>query len=71
MITYYAFHRTWWKRVRGGMFHQQTRIIPCLGRRTILGHHLSYDEARQICEFYNRNHKPGILSRRAEFTEET
>ena len=70
MTTYYAFHRTWWKRTRSGLFHQAAALVPHAGRKTIIARHLSEDEARRTCETWNREHKSGTLSRRAEFKGE-
>lgn len=61
---YDVFVRNWWRRDAGG------RIVPAPGaRKTSLARHVTYEDARAICEEYNSTHKPGPLSRKAEFTE--
>ena len=71
--SYRVFTRTWWryssdpKWQHGGDLNG---LEPCYGRQTTIGHHLTYDEARDLCRIWNANHKPGRLSRKAEFTRE-
>ncbi len=62
--TYHVFHRTWWRRGPGG-----TRV-PGAGRKTTIARHVSYAEARGICERWNASHPPGPLSRKCEFMQE-
>ena len=59
---YKVFVRNWYKRENG-------RVVPNPGaRKTTLASGLSYEGARDMCQVYNANHKPGPLSRKAEFT---
>ena len=39
-------------------------------RKTTIATRCTYEEALRICEEYAKTHKPGPLSRKAEFTEE-
>lgn len=64
--SYRVFTRTWWRRnpaYPGGR-------EPGAGRQTTLARHCTYKEALAVCERYNSTHKPGFLSRKAEFTKE-
>jgi hypothetical protein len=64
--SYRVFTRTWWRfnsSWTGG-------VEPCPGRKTTIACGCTYDEARSIAQVWNANHKPGPLSRKAEFTEE-
>jgi hypothetical protein len=63
--TYNVFTRTWWKRNPSWPDGRE----PHLGRKKYLRRGVSYAEARQICKQYNDTHKPGPLSRKAEFEE--
>jgi hypothetical protein len=59
---YTVFVRNWYRRENG-------KIVPAYGaRKTTLEKGLTYDEARRLCENYNSTHKPGVLSRKAEFS---
>lgn len=65
--TYTVFKRAWWKANRnwpGGL-----EPNPC-ARKTTLRRGLTIDEARQFCQEWNRTHKPGRFSVKAEFTQE-
>lgn len=67
METYKVFVRNWWKHNPAwpnGLEPNPT------ARKTTLAKRLSYDEAIDFCRVYNSNHKPGKLSRKAEFTQE-
>ena len=63
-MSYRVFVRDWWRYENG-------RKVPNPGaRKTTLARVDTYEEARELCEEYNRMHEPGPLSRKAEFTEE-
>ncbi len=64
--TYRVFTRTWWRRNPSAPGGRE----PGAGRQTTIARHCTYDEARSICQRYNATHKPGFLSRKAEFTQE-
>lgn len=76
--SYRVFARNWWRKV----YVQQSRyyglgekasytLVPDPGaRKTTLATRCTYEEARRICEEYARTHKPGPLSRKAEFERE-
>lgn len=62
---YQIFVRNWWKRnpsypdgLEPDSGARKTKLCICEG----------IDEARRICKQYNETHKPGRLSRKAEFT---
>jgi hypothetical protein len=58
---YNVFVRNWWRMERG-------RRVPDPGaRKTYLRKHVTYEDARAICEAYKAEHDPGQLSRKAEF----
>ncbi len=61
MSTYNVFVRNWWRRERGVLVPNSG------GRKKFIRRDLTHAEARQMCQEYNRTHKPGVLSRKAEF----
>jgi hypothetical protein len=62
--TYTVFVRNWYKPgPYGGR-------VPGPGRKTTIARHVTWAQARDICEVYNKNHDPGKYSRKAEFTQE-
>lgn len=64
--TYRVFTRTWWQRnpaYPGG-------LEPRPGRQHTIRRGLSYSEAQAFCASWNAEHKPGKLSRKAEFQSE-
>lgn len=63
--TYQVFVRNWWKR--NPSWPNGLEPNPC-ARKTTIRRGLTYAEAQQFCEEYNRTHKPGRFSRKAEFT---
>lgn len=74
--SYRAFTRTWWKRhvgrpgkgVQAIVLRPDREMHP--GPKTVLGKRLTYEEAQTLCKTWNAEHKPGVLSRRAEFEAE-
>src|SRR5262245_24760827 len=62
---YNVFHRTWWKHNPDWPQGRE----PGAGRKTYLARHVTWADARAICERYNSTHTPGPLSRKAEFEE--
>lgn len=66
-MAYAVFHRTWWAEnpdYPGG-------LEPCPGPRTYLARNIpTAAEARALAQEWNRAHKPGRLSRKAEFEEQ-
>lgn len=65
-MTYKVFHRTWWTLNKS---HPDGRE-PFTGRKTTICKSVAtQDEARSICATWNAAHKPGFLSRKAEFEE--
>jgi hypothetical protein len=64
---YTVFTRNWWKEVKTS--YGQKQLVPdASARRTVLERNLSLEDARKLCEDWNNNHRPGKLSRKAEFT---
>lgn len=64
-IYYDVFVRDWYREnpvwPRG--------LEPCPGEKTYLAHHVTWVDAREICQEYREAHEPGRLSRKAEFEE--
>jgi len=66
MQTYYnVFHRTWWRNNPAW----PDGLEPHPGAKTYLARHVTREDAREIAKQYNDSHKPGRLSRKAEFEE--
>lgn len=63
---YRVFTRTWWKRNPAW----PSGLEPCPGRKRVLRRGLTLEEARKMCQEWNSSHKPGKLSRKAEFEGE-
>lgn len=64
---YAVFVRNWWKYNPdwpNGLEPDGTANKRYIARRVKSG-----EEARSICKQYNRTHKPGRLSRKAEYEE--
>lgn len=57
---YNVFVRNWYRREGG-------RIVPGAGRKSYLARKVDGATARRYCDEYNSTHKPGPLSRKAEF----
>jgi hypothetical protein len=65
MTQYFdVFVRNWWRRNEYGQLVPHPKA-----RKTYLARHVTYDDARLICSDYNTTHRPGALSRKAEFLE--
>jgi hypothetical protein len=68
--SYRVFVRNWWRWDTIDSTGQR-RLAPDPGaRKTTLATGCTYEEARRLCEEYAASHKPGPLSRKAEFTRE-
>lgn len=64
METYSVFVRNWWKRNPS----YPDGLEPGTGRKKYLARSLeSESAARDMARVYNLNHKPGKLSRKAEY----
>ena len=59
------FHQTWW--VENPSW--PNGLEPCLGRRKPIAKVETEEEARELCREWNRTHKPGRLSDKAEYEE--
>lgn len=62
---YRVFTRTWWRKNPNWPSGRE----PGPGRKTTIAKNVSYDEALSICKRWNETHKPGLLSRKAEFEQ--
>lgn len=63
-MAFRVFVRNWWKRNAAG------GLDPDPGaRKTTLGKVKTEEEAQRWCQEYARTHKPGKLSRKAEYEE--
>lgn len=60
------FTRTWWKENP----EWPDGLEPEIGPQTTIGYASTAREARQMCAEWNAKHKPGRLSRKAEFSED-
>jgi len=60
---YKVFTRTFWKENN----KYPNGLEPHLGRKTILARVSTREQAITMCHGYNTTHKPGRLSRKAEF----
>ena len=77
-VSYRVFVRNWWrweyeKRQpwdQEGLTLQRHRVPDPGARKTTLARHCTEEEARAICAEYARTHKPGPLSRKAEYERE-
>ena len=64
--SYRVFTRTWWRENPAW----PSGLEPCPGKKHTLARHMTEEEARAFCKTWNATHKPGRLSRKAEFTSE-
>lgn len=64
-----VFVRNWWKWETNSL-GMKKKVPNPTARKTTLCHVNTVEEARKICEEWNRNNNPGPLSRKAEFTRE-
>jgi len=62
---YNCFTRTWWRENP----EWPNGLEPHAGRKYTMREGLTYTQAQEFCQEYNRAHKPGRLSRKAEFEE--
>ena len=60
---YKVFKRTWWRKND----NWPDGLEPFFGRKTTLRKGLTLEEARAFATDWNRKHKPGKYSMRAEF----
>ena len=62
-MKFRVFTRTWWKVNKDW----PNGLEPHAGRKTTLCYVESEESARDVCRIYAINHKPGRLSRKAEY----
>jgi len=68
---YHVFVRNWWKQAGpGSPFYPGLEPDPSARKTTLARNVKTEDEARAICAAYLANHKPGRLSRKAEYEEQ-
>lgn len=67
MAGYRIFTRTWWRDNPSW----PNGLEPSPGRKYTIDTANSYEEAQEVCRKYNETHKPGRLSRKAEFERDT
>ena len=60
-----VFTRTFWKENADW----PNGLEPAMGRKTYIARNVPEEEARAICKDWNATHKPGRLSRKAEYEE--
>jgi hypothetical protein len=60
-----VFTRTWWRDNPAW----PNGLEPCPGRKRTIGFRASEQEAQELARAYNETHKPGRLSRKAEYEE--
>lgn len=76
MATYKVFVRNLWRidpnhKRKSPREQWPNGLIPAPdARKTTIRRGLTYEQALDFCRVYNANHKPGRLSRKAEFTAE-
>lgn len=74
--SYRVFVRNWWRWETNRMpaypgAKPERKLVPDPGaRKTTLARGMTEDEARAMCQEYARTHKPGPLSRKAEYERE-
>jgi hypothetical protein len=63
---YQIWHRTWWKEASSDLW--PNGLEPEMGTKYIIGYADTKEEARIICSEWNKSHKEGRYSDRAEFS---
>jgi hypothetical protein len=64
-MAYNVFHRTWWKENPSW----PNGLEPGAGKKMAIGEADTEDEAREMCREWNKAHKPGRYSDKAEFED--
>lgn len=69
-MSYRVFVRNWWRVAEPGSPFYPGLAPDGRARKTTLAARVATEEeAREVCRAYNAAHKPGRLSRKAEFEE--
>ena len=71
--SYRVFVRNWWRweQDRFDRLAGTRHLVPDPGaRKTTLATHCTEEEALELCEAYAKTHRPGRLSRKAEYEGE-
>lgn len=64
---YRCFTRTWWRNNPSW----PNGLEPCAGRKRTIARNVQTEaDAQAICRQYNESHKPGRLSKKAEYEEQ-
>ena len=67
---YRVFVRNWWRETSDSAWPDGLEPDPTARKTTLQKNIHTEEEAQQICKRYNDAHKPGRLSRKAEYTEQ-
>jgi hypothetical protein len=62
-----VFVRNWWRMEPSRFGGPATKVPDPGARKTYIARRVTEEEARQICQRYAATHKPGRLSRKAEY----
>lgn len=62
-ISYKVFVRNWWRE-------DGVKVPDPTARKTTIARNCTEEEARRICQEHAAKHKPGPLSRKAEYERE-
>ena len=68
--SYRVFVRNWWRWEASRFGGPRVRVPNSGARKTTLARHCTEEEAQAFCREYARTHKPGLLSRKAEYEKE-
>jgi hypothetical protein len=70
-VSYRVFTRVWWRRADKGEAGWPNDLVPYAGApKTTIARGCTEAEALAICAAYAAKHKPGPLSRKAEYERE-
>jgi hypothetical protein len=63
-MSYTVFHRTWWRKNSDW----PNGLEPAPGRQKFIATVETEEEAQALCKQWCRDHAPGVLSDKAEYT---
>lgn len=70
--SFRVFVRNWWRRATPGDPGYPSALVPNpSARRHTIARHMTEAEARALCAEWNATHRPGPLSRKAEYERES
>ena len=64
-MKYRIFHRTWWKHNKNWPDSRE----PCAGKQIFVSWADTELKAQELCMQWNLNHKQGLYSDKAEYSE--